>query len=208
MTSPPLVLSLRDHDSPPRSKPRRRNGRRRRVTRPGREPSLLASLRPSESGARVHPPIKRDKNRPMVKSKSKRRSSHWQIKVVIRWALDSGIPGEDILDMVQTEVNGNQTFHEPRLSGFESYDGDTIFTELPDGLIDIPTAAKKYQIKGATLRAWVRKGHLKLQGRLKGPTWGGGSLVVLEAALKEYISEPKDKGGRPRKWPMRVSIGV
>ena len=206
LTLPPLVLSLMDHVSPPRSRPGRRKWRGRRVTRPGREPRLPASLRPSESGARVHPPIKRDKNRPMVKSKLIGGYSPADLTVIVRRALDSGMSGKEILNMVQTEVKGYETFREPRFVGFESYGEDTVFTELPDGLIDVPSASKKYNIKGPTLSSWVRKGHVRLRGRLKGPATGGGFLVVAENELFAYMKSPRDKGGRPSKRSGRKII--
>ena len=148
--------------------------------------------------ARGYRVAERDWVHPMVESKSKRRGSPWQIKLVIRRALDSGMPGEDILYMVQTEVNGNKTFHEPRLAGFESYDEDTVFTELPDGLIDIPTAAKKHGINPSTLRTWIQKGYITVVGRLRAPARGGGYSVVDEQKLLEYAQNPVRRG-RPIK---------
>lgn len=198
--APPLVLSLKDHTSPLRSKLRRRDWRRGRVTRPGREPRLPASLRPSESEARVYPSIKGDKNRPMVKSRLTGGYSSGDLTVIVRLALDSGMPGEDILNMVQTEVKGYETFHEPRFLGFESYDQETVFTEeLPAGLIDVPTATKHYEIKPRTLHNWLSKGYITVRGRLKGPATGGGYLVIREQDLIDYMSAPRNKGGRPKK---------
>ena len=75
----------------------------------------------------------------------------------------------------------------------------TVYTELPPGLIDLPSAAQKYGLNQWTLRNWVRKGHLKMYGRLKGSAKGGGFILVRESELRLYKDMPKSKGGRPRK---------
>ena len=134
----------------------------------------------------------------MVKSKLIGRYSSADLTVIVRLALDSGIPGEDILNMVQTEVNGHETFHEPRFVGFDSYDQGNVFTELPNGLIDIPTAAKKHGINPSTLRTWIQKGYITVVGRLKAPARGGGYSVVEERKLLEYARNPVRRG-RPVK---------
>ena len=134
----------------------------------------------------------------MVKSRLIGGYSLADLTVIVRRALDSGIPGEDILNMVQTEVKGHETFHEPRFVGFDSYDQEIVFTELPDGLIDVPTAVRKYTLNRGTLRNWLNKGYVKVRGRLKGPATGGGFLVIREKELTDYMAVPRSKG-RPKK---------
>ena len=73
-----------------------------------------------------------------------------------------------------------------------------IYAELPPGLIDVPAAAKKYDINHGTLRWWVRTGRLKIQGRLRAPCTGGGYSVVDEEELVTYLSAPRRRGP-PRK---------
>ena len=73
-----------------------------------------------------------------------------------------------------------------------------IYHQLPEGLIDLPSAAKKYHRNAQTMRSWVRKGLVRLRGRLKAPAAGGGYLVVSESELLDHMAAPPNKGGRPR----------
>ena len=74
-----------------------------------------------------------------------------------------------------------------------------IFTELPEGLIDLPSASTRYGCGIARLRNWVRQGQLPLKGRLRRPAPGGGYLVVSESDLVRRLATVNAKGGRPRK---------
>lgn len=66
--------------------------------------------------------------------------------------------------------------------------------ELPDGLIDLPTAAKKYRIKPGTLHRWVTLGKLPRRGRLRAPAAGGGYVVTEEAAIPYCQTHPRKRG--------------
>jgi hypothetical protein len=122
------------------------------------------------------------------------------LRSAIEVALAAGVVTRDeILDMVSTDSpDAGSNGHAPPELAVGS-DDLPIYTELPDGLIDLPTAATRYECKGPTLRMWVHRGHLKLMGRLKGSCTGGGYLVVSESDLKERLSTPNKKGGRPPK---------
>ena len=87
---------------------------------------------------------------------------------------------------------------EPELPGFED-PGLPIYTELPDGLIDLAKAAKKYNCTAERFRRWVYRGYLEERGRLRGPGPNGGSIVVCEADLDARVKSPPNKGGRPKK---------
>ena len=76
-----------------------------------------------------------------------------------------------------------------------------IYTELPEGLIDLPSAARKYGYHLRTMYMWVRRDRLECRGRLRAPSRGGGYIVVSEHELKERMSTVPSKGGRPRKKP-------
>ena len=123
-----------------------------------------------------------------------------ELRRVIIDALTAGVITKDeILDMVSTAeppaaTNGSAPAE--RAAGANDL---PIYTELPEGLIDLPSAATRYGCKGATLRMWVHRGHLRLMGRLKRSCTGGGYLVVSESDLKERLNTPKKKGGRPPK---------
>ena len=114
-----------------------------------------------------------------------------------RELLESGYTKED-LDSLLTSAPEN-TGKQGRLPHFRDEDPDTVYTDLPPGLIDLPTAARKFNLKPVTIRSWVSKGRIRLLGRLRAPTTGGGYLVMSEEELLSYMSAPRDKGGRPRK---------
>jgi hypothetical protein len=74
-----------------------------------------------------------------------------------------------------------------------------IFGELPNGLIDLPAAAKKYNCKRSTLNRWTINGSLRVVGRLKAAARGGGYIVVAEDQLVALLEQPRRQRGRPRK---------
>ena len=117
-------------------------------------------------------------------------------------ALRSGIPVEEIrkfLSMLEFRVYEHEVGYQPTLPAFPDDDPDTVYTELPPGLIDVPTATQKYNLNRGTLRTWLKKGRIRVLGRLKAPATGGGYLLVDEEELLAHMSAPKSKGGRPRK---------
>ena len=98
-------------------------------------------------------------------------------------ALASGLSRQDIIGMVNTVAkNGKQK----------------IYEKLPDGAIDLPSAARKYGVNSETMRRWLDKGKVPVIGRLRGPAQGGGFLVMWEDDLVRYINQPVPQG-RPRK---------
>ena len=110
-------------------------------------------------------------------------------------ALAEGVAEHELVDMVTT-VAAEQ--HEiPGL--LPDLNADSIYTVLPDGKIDLPTASKKYGLNLSTLRTWVHTGRLNVVGRLKAPATGGGYVIVDELDLLAYMSAPRNRGGRPRK---------
>ena len=123
-----------------------------------------------------------------------------QLREEIRAALSSGTLTEsEILQMVSTAEPPAATNGHAPAEPATGADDLPIYTELPEGLIDLPRAAKKYDCKGPTLRTWVHRGHLKSMGRLRGSSPGGGYLVVSEADLERHLAASPKKGGRPRK---------
>lgn len=73
-----------------------------------------------------------------------------------------------------------------------------IYKKLPDGLIDLPSAAQKYCKPRATLNTWARREYVRVVGRLYAPAPGGGYLVFRESELQAYMASEKNRGGRPR----------
>ena len=115
-----------------------------------------------------------------------------------REVLQAGATKDDLYLMLMLEPDATQD-QEYRHLPPDDCSPDTMYTELPEGLIDLPSAAKKFDIPVRTIRAWVNRGHLQARGRLKGAARGGGYLVVCEDELTARINGPRDKGGRPPK---------
>ena len=125
-----------------------------------------------------------------------------QVTAGVTRMLDAGVDKAELLSMFQTIVDQHETVSHSSVES-NGYDEHTVFTELPNGLIDLPTAVKKYNLRSTTVHTWLSKGHITLRGRLKGPAVGGGFIVVAEDELVAYISAPRDKGGRPTKKKAR-----
>ena len=117
------------------------------------------------------------------------------LRTAVETALASGVSENEILSMVATVAADAE---QPELPGFED-EGLPLYTELPPGLIDLATAAKRYSRSPSLLRMWVYRGHLEERGRLRGPGQNGGAIVVCEQDLLERINAPPNKGGRPKK---------
>ena len=112
--------------------------------------------------------------------------------------LSTGVAKADILSMFHTLVNQQDPVSSDSVAP-NGFDENTVFTELPEGLVDVPTASKKYAVNTAYLRDLLRRGRLQLHGRLKASAPGGGYLVLSEQQLIDYLAMPKSKGGRPKK---------
>ena len=87
------------------------------------------------------------------------------------------------------------------LPGCEPPGPETIHTELPPGLIDLPSASRKYGIREGTLRQWVHVGKLPRRGRLRGPAAGGGFVVTEEALIPYCRDNPRKPGPKPKQKP-------
>ena len=63
-----------------------------------------------------------------------------------------------------------------------------IYDQLPDGMIDLPRAAKRYRRSTNTLHGWINGGRLRVVGRLRAPAAQGGYVVVIEADVARLNS--------------------
>ena len=72
-----------------------------------------------------------------------------------------------------------------------------FYDELPEGLITVSEACKKYRRSPRTLRRWWSNGYIRLMGRLRAPARGGGYLVVSTDEIEAHIADPPYKIGRP-----------
>ena len=115
-------------------------------------------------------------------------------------ALRSGMDAEAIARMVAERAltlndvagNGLATKTLPEDAGDVIYEPG----ELPDGLIDLPSAAKKYGINPRTAWGWWRRGLLPRMGYMKAP--GGRYNVTTVAAFDEMAKKPRRKGRPPK----------
>ena len=116
-------------------------------------------------------------------------------------ALAEGVPERELLDMVTT-VAAEQLVGQTEIPGLFA-DAEPIYTEdeVPEGLIDLPSAARKYGHRVTRLQRWVQRGHLKVYGRLKAPAPGKGYLLLRENDLLDRMTASPNRGGRPRKSP-------
>lgn len=113
-----------------------------------------------------------------------------------REALRAGATTEDLAAMLQTAADQEEDIKAQLPPECRS---DVVYDELPEGLIDLPTASLRYGIKRHTITMWLQRGRLQARGRLKGPAPGGGYVLIAEAELMAYMNAPRDRGGRPRK---------
>ena len=112
-------------------------------------------------------------------------------------ALTAGATQAELMTSLSAALENYQARQEP-LPGFLPCDAEMVFDELPPGLIDLPSAARKYAIPRRTIQTWVRTNKVRSYGRLKGSARGGGYLLVDERELVDYHGCPKSRG-RPKK---------
>ena len=119
------------------------------------------------------------------------------LAALLNCALKNGITANEVGTAI---VNGlvNTRSLRAKASNFPP-SVDPVFTEVPEGCIDVPSAARKYNLKINTLRQWINNGHLTRVGRLKAPASGGGYLLTYESEIQAHMNAPRPKGGRPRK---------
>ena len=126
---------------------------------------------------------------------------------VIKPAMEAGADAEAIADMVAERISDVVDLDDAATLLAEALgaeqpsedEGVVIYDELPLGLIDLPSASRKYGIAVSTIRNWVNRGHLHKKGLRKAPAQGGGYIAVDERALQSHIANRKVKGGRPKK---------
>ena len=94
-----------------------------------------------------------------------------------------GLPPEEIADGPDAEPEA-----QPQLATTDR----PIYDELPDGLITLPEAARKYGESGATsrrLHRWVGRERLTHMGYLRGATPQGGYVLLVEAELEALMAD-------------------
>ena len=122
------------------------------------------------------------------------------LRLALEEALASGLTHGDITTLVATAINnsGDVGCQAP-LPNLPTNGKPKVYRELPEGLIDLPSAAQKYGINRYTLHAWVRKGHIRSFGRLRGRAHGGGFIILDESEVLAYRDCPRHPGRRKAK---------
>ena len=142
----------------------------------------------------------------MVKS---RQEAITHLNHAVDVAAASGMPGDEILTMIadrikfqqmplpEVETAGdiaafltNATAHDER---------PVIYDALPPGLIDLPSAARKYGVNLKTATGWLKRGRIPRMGKIRAPGRGGGYNITSEREFAEMAKLPKNVGGRPHK---------
>jgi hypothetical protein len=131
-----------------------------------------------------------------------------ELRSAIDQALRSGIKAEAIADMVVERTIYHEVATPSDIIEFLNHhqdktppddEGAVIYDELPPGLIDLPSASRKYGVNLKTATGWLKRGRIPKMGKLRAPGPGGGYNLTCETAFKEMAGLPKDHGGRPRK---------
>ena len=131
-----------------------------------------------------------------------------ELRSAIDQALRSGIRAEAIADMLAERTIYHEVATPSDIAEFLDHhqdetpsepEGAVIYDELPPGLIDLPSASKKYGINLKTATGWLRRGRIPRMGRIRAPGRGDGYNVTCETASAEMARLPKNYGGRPRK---------
>ena len=115
-------------------------------------------------------------------------------------AVSVGCSPGDILERIKNGLLVERTQAKAKEDYVLNEDGtERIYSAVPVGMVELLTAAGRYNCSASRLRNWVAMGRLQPQGRLRGKAPGGGSYLVLEADVIELIVNPPRKTGRPRK---------
>lgn len=95
-------------------------------------------------------------------------------QLAIKAILANGISPDEIARRVSIAQSTNNPQPEPALA----HQPEPVYKKLPEGLIDLPTASKRYGIPVSTMRRWGYRGKLPRLGRLRASAAGGGYIVT------------------------------
>ena len=111
-------------------------------------------------------------------------------------ALTAGASPTDLMATISATITDYQAKQLPMFDMLPC-DGETVFDELPEGMIDLPSAAIEFGISRYTLRGWVEGKHIPVRGRLRGSARGGGFLILSKDDILKLKDSPP-KRGRPK----------
>ena len=107
----------------------------------------------------------------------------------IERAREDGFSLDDMVSMITAAANNG---HNDR--SVHPTEADDVVYEpgnLPEGLIDLPSASRKYGIPVRTLQSWVHRGKLPRRGKLRARSPGGGYTVTEQAAILYCRDNPR-----------------
>ena len=120
-------------------------------------------------------------------------------RAAIERAREDGLSTAEMASMITTVDN------EPRpTNGVHPTESDDVIYEagnLPEGLIDLPSASKKYGIPVKTLRSWVHRGKLPRCGRVRARAAGGGYIVTIDDEIPRCRDNPRKPGPKRSATP-------
>ena len=124
---------------------------------------------------------------------------HLDVTAQAMWqALTAGVSPDKLMTTLETAIIDFKAV-QCELPGLSSCDTQIIYDEVPEGLIDLPSAARELGKPPSLLNQWLGKGNINSYGRLKAPARGGGFHLLKMSEILEYLSSPKRRGGRPQK---------
>ena len=112
-------------------------------------------------------------------------------QAAIERAHENGLSADEMASMI-TAAAATET--EQPTNGIRHAEPEDVVYEpgkLPEGLIDLPSASKRYGIPVKTLRSWVNRGKLPRRGRLRARSPGGGYIVTEEAQILYCRDNPR-----------------
>ena len=117
-------------------------------------------------------------------------------RAAVERAREDGLSLDDMASMITAAADTESS----NSSVNPTEPNDVIYEpgNLPEGLIDLPSAAKKYGIPVKTLRSWVHRGKLPRRGRLRARSPGGGYIVTEQAAILYCRDNPRKTGRKKR----------
>ena len=132
-----------------------------------------------------------------------------ELQGAIDQALRSGMDAEAIAHMVAERIKVTRVSDANDIVGVldtpetpPEDPGDVIYEpgELPEGLIDLPSAARKYGIPVRTLQTWIKRGKLPKRGRIRARAPGGGYILTVESEIEYCRDHPRKTGRKKREY--------
>lgn len=120
---------------------------------------------------------------------------------MVAQAFAGGQTAQEIRALVNASIERAELLDTQEVSGLSPLpptNGEVVYDQLPDGLIEMPRAAELYGVSPSTLRSWAHRGRLAVRGRLKASARGGGYLVFDKAEVAAMVANPLPNG-RPKK---------